>query len=487
MALAAAIALAANPSGGNAAPRPTPTFAERAADAVETIRRHWYAGHGRFRLCADCVDATASDWGADSLIDVLYLRWLLTRDPALVGLFREIVEGEPGDTLGGFSDVPMWDAVAAIRAYDVTGDPRALTQARREYDALATSRHFALAPCPAIDTQLRDGGGSGIRTLETDANRILVGASLAGRVRDPIYARRALADAVRRYDAVRAAFLGPGTPLYSVYLFPRSGRCVREPRRQLFASVNGRMIEAGLVLTAVTHDERFARDAHDTATAIASLRDNRGVFVDLQAQNDVVAPLVVAMLQLARAGAPPAWLVWNARAMGSSRRADGAYGRFFDGPPPPRDASVSVFETNGGLALAVAAAPFAPLARGPDDDWQLAQHHPIAIRAAPARYAFHGSGIAFIGPLPAPGDPLCRPLTVGNCEGGRVAIRVDGRLPASEVGIWQGKSLVPSAATVLFAWRWATSGDHVIDFDPVTPNPKQGDTALDLREAVVLP
>ena len=42
-----------------------------ARDAVATVLRSWYAGGSAFRLCAGCAGATNSDWGADSLVDVV--------------------------------------------------------------------------------------------------------------------------------------------------------------------------------------------------------------------------------------------------------------------------------------------------------------------------------------------------------------------------------------------------------------------------------
>jgi hypothetical protein len=467
----------------------TPTFSQLADDAVATIMHHWYIDGSRFRECSDCATWTSADWGADSLVEVLYERWLLTRDPAVAATFARIVAGEPGNTLGGFSDVPMWDAVAAIRAYDVTHDPRALDQAEREYDALAESKQYALEPCRAFDAQIRDGGGRGLRTLETDSNRILAAVSIAQRTTDADRRQRTLSDAVGLYAAVRTAFLDRQLPLYTVYLFPAGDRCVQLPQRQFFASVNGRMIEAGLALAAATHGARYADDARATARAVDRLSDARGIFVDQQAQNDIVEPLVVAMLALARNGDANArdWIVRNALAAASARAADGSYARFFDGPPPPAGATVSFFETNGGLGLMVAAAAFAPNRRPVPDGWANAQARAVSITTAPARYEFRGSGIALIGALPRKGDPACRPLTVGNCEGGRVGVRVDGRRPADEIGIWQGKALVASDATVLFAWRWPRSGHHVVDLDPVAFNPKQGGTAVAIRQAVILP
>lgn len=497
--LAAFVTMGAAEAGAAGGTEP-PTFGRLADDAVGTVLRTWYAGGAAFRSCAGCAGASNSDWGADSLVDVLYLRWKLRRDPVVARVFADIVAGEPRPALGRFSDVPMWDAVAALRAYDVTRDPRALANAQRQYRGLAASRRFALAPCPGVDYQIRDGGGGGLKTLETDANRVLAAVLIAQRTRDPELARDALADARRTYAAVRTAFLDPRLPLYTAYVFGAGGvrangvraggRCVQEPARQFFASVNGRMIEAGLALAAATRERRYADEARATARAVErELVDARGVFADLQAQNDVVAPLVVAMAALARGGDTGAagWIPRNAAAAANARGPDGSYGRFFDGPAPPAGGRVSVFETNGGLALMVAAGALAPRRRPEADAWRRAEVRPVSIARAPAAYRFNGSGIALIGALPGAGSPDCRPLTVGPCEGGHVGVRIDGRAPVSRIGIWQGKALVSSPATVLFAWRWPKPGPHEIDLDPVRFNSKQGGTAVRVTRVLVLP
>jgi hypothetical protein len=431
------------------------------------------------------------------MIDVLYLRWKLGRDPVVARTFAAIAAGEPVPALDRFSDVPMWDAVAALRAYDVTHDPRALANAERQYRGLVTSQRFALAPCRALDYQIRDAGGGGLKTLETDANRVLAAVLLSRRTHERGLARAALADARRTYAAVRATFLDPRLPLYTAYVFRAGGRCVQEPSRQFFASVNGRMIEAGLALAAATRERRYAEEARATARAVERrLADARGIFADLQAQNDVVAPLVVAMTALARGGdtgagggdaGARAWIVRNAGAAANARGPGGSYGRFFDGPAPPASGRVSVFEASGGLALMVAAGALAPERRPEADAWRRAAVREVSIARAPAAYRFTGSGIAFVGALPDAGSSDCRPLTVGRCEGGHVGLRIDGRVMVNRIGIWQGKALVSSPATVLFAWRWPASGPHEIAFDPVPFNAKQGGTALHLTRALVLP
>jgi hypothetical protein len=218
------------------------------------------------------------------------------------------------------------------------------------------------------------------------------------------------------------------------------------------------------------------------------LSDARGVFADLQAQNDVVEPLVLGMVKLA-ASDPAArdWIIHNAHAAANARASDGSYGRFFDGPPPPANGRSAVFDTNGGLALMIAAASFAPDDRPESPSWGSGHVSTVGIHGAPSSYSFEGSGIALIGALPRPGSPDCKPLTIAPCEGGHVWVRIDGRTMTNQLGIWQGKALVSSAASVLFAWRWPTSGPHRLDFIVPPYNPKQGDTLIDVTEVIVLP
>jgi len=491
--LALAVAMGACQNGASSPPPLStghaPTFSALADAAVTTVMNTWYAGNSNFRPCPGCAGAVNFDWGADSMIDILYERWLVAQDPLVTATFPAIVAGEPGDTLGGFSDVPMWDAVAALRAYDVTHDPAALTNARNHYRSLVTSTHYALDPCRPIDYQVHDGGGGGLKTLETDSNRILAAVLLSQRTSDSAEAQADLADAQTMYAAVRTMFLDAQLPLYTVYVFGSGGTCAQNPSRQFFASVNGRMIEAGLALAAATHQQHYADEAHATAGAIALLADDRAIFTDLQAQNDIVTPLVLAMVMLARAGDTVAanWITANASAAAHARSTDGSYSRFFDGPPPPADGRLSIYEANGGLALMIAAGALAPDRQPEDDAWSRASSQAVSITTAPSVYAFSGSGIALIGALPAAGSPDCHPLTVGNCEGGHVHLRIDGHEMTDEIGIWQGKALVSSAATILFAWRWPASGPHELEFDPVVFNAKQGGTLIHVTRVLILP
>jgi len=479
---ASATTAAASPPSGAA----LRTFRELGEDAVATLLTRFYAGDGRWRACLDpSCGAGNVDWGSDTLTGVLYERWLVTHDPALVAMFRELERTEPryGDCrrprCNAWSDVPMWDAVAALRTYDVTHDDDALRNAEAAYAFLAGSDVFARGACPAIDYQRPHAESGGLKTLETDANATLAAAMLAERTHRAAY----LDDARRRYDAVRTWFLDTDVPLYTVYVFDDGHACRALPHR-FFASVNGVMIDAGLTLARVTGDDRYAREARATAHAIRALDDDRGIFTDLQAENDVVQPLVLAMLQLARGGDAFAkdWIVRNAGAAVHARRADGAYGRFFDGPPPA--GIITAWQSNGGLAVEIAAAALAPDAHAETDDpWKNVKTVPWQIAAprsaqASAAVSFSGSGIALVGTL----GERC-------CELGRARVLLDGRETFDRTGIWQNKSSAGRALpdSVLFAWRWRQSGTHEIQLEPDAFNAKEGGPFIDIHEMTVLP
>ncbi|HTW84429.1 MAG TPA: hypothetical protein VMD91_10205 [Candidatus Sulfotelmatobacter sp.] len=448
---------------------------------MTTLRARLVVPQGRWQLCARLpCGASDSDWGADSLTAVLALRWHATHAPALRAYARALERGAPayrvcrGRGCTGWSDVPLWDAVSAMRRYGVTDEPLALAHARAAYASVARTDLYARGACPEIDYQRPFGGGGGLKTLETDANRVLAAALLARRTGDAAY----LADARRHYAAIRHWFFDRRAGLYTVYVFD-DGHACRPLRHRFFASVNGIMIDAGRALAHLTGDLGYARDARDTARATAQLDDARGIFVDLQAGNDVVEPLVRALAGLADAGDgwSRRWLIRNALAAAHARGADGEYDRFFDGPPPA--GPVTAWQTSGGLALAVAAGALAPAVRvTPDSAWRRARPHPVAIDHVPATLRFSGSGIALLGAI----GERC-------CEAGRARVAIDGRPTFDATGIWQNKSSAGRTLphSVLFAWRWPRAGQHVLRFEPGTPNAKEGGAFLHVTEAWIVP
>ena len=288
-----------------------------------------------------------------------------------------------------------------------------------------------------------------------------------------------LAAARAHYDAVRTYFLDSRVPLYSVYVFDDGSTCRQLPHR-FFASVNGDMIWSGVELHRDTGRRSYLEQAVATARAVdVNLADGRGVFADLQAENDVVEPLVEGMYSLAVRGESfaRAWIIRNAAAALAARAADGSYGRFFDGPPPAT--IVTDWQTNGGLALEIAAAALAPKAvvdvRGP---WGTAAHVSRDTATLPATLTFRGAGIALLGTL---GEHCC--------EDGHARVLIDGRETFDRTGIWQNKSSsgrsIPD--TVLFAWRWQTVGVHTLTFEPGVPNGKEGGPFLHLVGYEILP
>jgi hypothetical protein len=476
--------IAAQSASNAAAPKKPEAFAQAAGDAVAALIRGFYAGDGRWRACtaASCSIGNR-DWGDDSLTYALALRYTTTRSPALLSILRALAASAPTypqacaspSPCSSWSDVPEWDAIALAQEYLSTGAPDALAKAERAFAFVEQSAAYSLGACPRIRYQQPGGGPNKLKTLETDGNAVKAALLLYRATRRTDY----LASARERYDAVRAYFLDPAVPLYTVYVFDNGPTCTPLPHR-FFASVNGDMIWSGVELFRDTGVRRYLAEALATAQAVdRRLGDGRGVYADLQAENDIVEPLVEAMQTLAatgRAAFARAWILRNARAALSARSAAGLFGRFFDGPPPAT--TVTEWQANGGAALEIAAAALAPDARVPTASaWSNATFVPREVVSTGGALTVRGSGVALLGTL---GEQCCEP--------GHARVLIDGRETFDETGIWQNKSSSGQSidGTVLFAWRWQRAGTHTIGFAPGIENAKEGGSFLHLRGYLVL-
>ncbi len=480
--LAAAALAGATPAARLTATSPRTTFAQAGSAALQTLLGVYYGGNGLWNQCnsPNCAQAN-SDWGADSLTYALYLGWATSPDsriPPVMSALTATAPTYPGPCMvpscESWSDVPQWDTIADLREYDVTHDSNALVKAEAAFQFAEGSNAYALGACPDIRYQQPSGELNHLKTLETDANAIKAAILLYQTTGDRTY----LQSATMRYAAVRSHFLDPAVPLYSVYVFDDATTCTQVPHR-FFASVNGDMIWNGFELSKLTSTGSYLDEALATAKAVAAdLDDPAGVFADLQAENDTVEPLVEGMYALAsedKAGFARAWILTNAAAALSDRAADGSFGRFFDGPPPRT--VVTAWQTNGGLALEIAAAALDPAGVVTvTNRWQRARR--IARSVGPTgEIRFTGSAIALIGTL----GEAC-------CESGHARVFVDGHETFDQTGIWQDKSSLGRRipGTVLFAWRWPRSGTHTISFAPGIPNGKEGSSFLHLRSFLVL-
>jgi hypothetical protein len=456
------------------------TFAAAGDRALETLVTVYYDGSGLWNECnRPGCNRTASDWGADSLTYALAMRFQIAGDPSIPPVLAALgtsspVYGSPCalPSCGSWSDNPLWDSIADARIYGVTHDAAVLAKAEAAFAFVEQSQAFALGACPDIRYQQPAGHDNRLKTLETDANAIKAAILLYRATGE----NRFLQAAVSRYAAVRARFLDPSLPLYTVYVFDDGTACAQVPHR-FFASVNGDMIWNGLELERITGTHGYLDQALATAGAVATgLSDPAGAFADLQAENDVVEPLVEAMYALATeadASFAREWILRNAAAALSARADDGSFGRFFDGPPPRT--TVTAWQTNGGLALEIAAAALDPKGTASTGGWSNARR--VARSVGPTgTIHFRGSAIALVGTL---GEPCCEP--------GHARVFVDGRETLDGTGIWQGKSSsglrIPD--TVLFAWRWPRPGPHTIHFEPGVSNGKEGGPFLHLRAYLV--
>ena len=457
-------------------------YAQRATRSVRMLEHEFYNGSGLWHMCVPVVCFTKNrDWGSDSLTYVLYLRWLLTRDPTVPPLMRALAasapDWKPPDS--GSSDTVMWDAVADVRDYQVTGAPVALAKAKDAFRWENSSKAglFATGACPGIDYQWPDGQHGLLKTLETASNYIKAAILLYQVTGRHPY----LAAAEREYDQVRDYFLMPRVPLYTVYVFDNDSTC-RALAGHYFASVNGNMIWAGQALAGITGHHGYLGDAIATARAVqAHLNDGAGVFADLQADNDVVEPLVEAMYDLAAVyhqGFAARWLMVNAAAAAAGTNAAGESGRFFDGPPPATIATA--WQVNGGAALAQAAAALDPLRRPRDPGFWLGARFvsDVASLTGPSlRIAFAGRAIAILGTV---GD--------GCCSAGHARVFVDGTQTYDRTGIWQNMTApsIKQPNQVLFAWRWPAAGRHVITIRPGIYDREEGGSFFSMTGYLVV-
>jgi hypothetical protein len=421
-------------------------------------------------MCVPVICNTKNrDWGADALTNTLYLDWRLRHDrralPYLARLAGTAHTFFPAET--GTSDVAMWDAIAMAHEYQATGDRVALWKAETAFNWVDSVKAagYARGACPAIDYELPDGRPGDLKTLETDSNYIKAALLLYQITHQRAYLGKAQA----KYADVRRYFLDPAVPLYTAYIFDNGSSC-RQLGGRYYASVNGNMIWSGATLARYTGGRYYLGQAVATARAVGRyLSDGTGVFADLDADNDIVEPLIEAMYALAaddHQGFARRWLLTAASAAGADSTAAGGYGRFFDGPAPT--GLLTSWQLNGGISLMIAAAALDP-SGGPADPryWRRAAFvtDDARLAGAPVRIVFTGRAIAIIGTL---GD-VC-------CQWGHARVFIDGRETFDRTGIWQNKTsasrLLPGE--VLFAWRWRVPGRHVIDIAPGIPNPMEG-------------
>ncbi len=432
-------------------------FSNAGAQAADTLLHVFYSGDGLWHTCnEETCRTTNSDWGADSATYTLYLQWLTTHDPRVPSAMTQLESTAPRyptpctDACPAWSDTPAWDAVALMREYDALGgNPESLEKAKAAIEYVVESRNFSRGACPELSYQQPRPSNSRVKTLETDANVIKASLLVYNATHDRVY----LNAAISQYADDRKYYFDRDASLYTVHVIDDGNQCTQVPRR-FFASVNGDMISNGLELWRITGQQQFYDDAIATARAVdANLSDAQGVFADLQGENDVVEPLVEAMYSLAEdehLAFARAWILRNAAAALSARGPDGTFSRFFDGPPQTK---TSIWESNGGLALEIAAASLSPNDDAEVTAWRSAQILEAPVDTLPATITFNGAGIALSGKMSA------------LCEKAHVRVLIDGVETFDHTGLWQNYSM-PRGNSVFFVWRWPTAGRHVIQLIP---------------------
>ena len=448
-------------------PTPAPAFSQAGVRAVRDLVSNFYNGDGKWRTCdrADCSTSN-SDWGVDAATYALYIEWAQTHNSQIVRLMSQLAAASPrygapcqDGPCPNWSDTPAWDAVADMREFQILHDQRSLENAEAALAYVQQSHAFATGACSDIPYQRPPQDGSHVKSLETTANAVKADLLVYEATHNSVY----LNAARNGYDAARRYYLDLELPLYTVHVTDDGQTCSQVSRR-FFASVNGDMIWNGIELWRLTGEQHFFDEAIATARAVDDdLSDNRGVFANVQGENDVEEPLVEAMLDLAQhenRTFARNWVIRNATAALSARSGDGSFSRFFDGPA---QRTTSIWETNGGVALEIAAAAIAPdVPAVAIDAWDPSRDASVTITSLPATITVDGSGVALVGTM----SPLC--------EHGHVRVLIDGVETVDQTGLWQNPSM-PSGPSVLFAWRWSEAGHHTITLEPgdegaATPN-----------------
>jgi hypothetical protein len=469
------------------------TYQQVSNAALATLANVFY-DDGTWNLCVPTkcgiIAQDDVDWGADSLTSALYLRWSINKDASIPPMMAALDANAftygicTAANCPMWSDVPLWDSIAASHEHLVTNTSHTLQRAQVAFSYVDTATEFALGACPEIDFQAPVSGGnslgsavSTLKTLETDSNYIKAALLLYQATGTQTY----LDKAVAKYASVRKYFLDPSVPLYTVYVLDDGQSCTQIARR-FYGSVNGNMIWNGVALAAATGSSSYLDDAIGTAQAVgAHLADANGVYADLQTDDDVVEPLIEGMYQLATQQGPGfarQWLLTNAQAMAGARASNGVYGRFFDGPAPP--AQVTAWQANGGFALAFAAG-----ALSPDGDasanasaWSSAVQVTDDLSSLPSSIQFTGQAIAVFGTLGGTDPQL-----------GQASVFVDGVETFDQTGIHQNQTNAFAAVpdSILFSWRWPTSGPHTLSFKAGPSDPKNGGPFLHVQSYSYVP
>lgn len=196
---------------GNGDPAPAGrTFADYALDATAALQSRWLAAPGWHMCLVPGCPTALHDWGADALTYDLYFRWRTDRDPGLPAFLNRLIPAVPayapctGPRCSQWSDVPMWDSVAASREFAATGETAALRRAIAAFAAVqGAPAVYARGGCPDIHYQQPFGGSNHLKTLETDSNYVKAAMLLY----DVTGRQDYLADASAEYAAIRNRFL----------------------------------------------------------------------------------------------------------------------------------------------------------------------------------------------------------------------------------------------------------------------------------------
>ncbi len=309
---------------------------ERAVQALDSlIDRYWNPALSMFNTADPCNDCNRvfHYWWQAHAIDALLDGYVLTGDPKYMDVMEQLYAGvrrrNGGHLFNDYYDDMLWMALALLRAYEITGQDRYLTNAQRLWLDIqgGWNDHY--------------GGGIAWRKTQRDYKNapangpaVILTARLYRVTGDPEY----LDWALRIYNWLEENLVDPRTHLVWDGINRQGDGAI--DKDWLFTYNQGTYIGANVALWEVTGDEQYLERAKRTATAsLLYLTRSGGVFQD-EGQGDgglFKGILVRYLVELVRADEDTAQirnaLLRNAESAWASRTPSGTFGPRWQGPP----------------------------------------------------------------------------------------------------------------------------------------------------------
>jgi predicted alpha-1,6-mannanase (GH76 family) len=320
----------------------------RAAAAYDAFGRAFYFSTGtRARYTERPGDGgapgvgTAVFWRQAELIEMTEDAYQASHDPALRAQVVSLMSGVRSEygrkwTRRTWNDDIEWMIIAALRAYQITGNPVYLGIARTNWDAV-----YARALSPDLGGGLwwiTGGTGRPQKNVTTNATAAIAGVLLADATHDQAY----LAKAQKLYGWLRATLYDPRTGAVYDNISPAASGSGTVVNKVALTYNQGTFVGAAGLLYEATHRARYKSDA---LKAIAYTRDvmSHGGLLPAEAGSNgnllgfkgIFCRWALMFLRANHIATFDAWLKHNADSAWQHRDARGLIGPDWSQTAPP--------------------------------------------------------------------------------------------------------------------------------------------------------